>query len=103
MSMLNLDVFVRGAADVERAQYEILGGLQKARLAFTQNEIYPHLSQLIQLFQHLRTIVDQSDGLKAARPKRISGLNLEEGKVVYEDRVVDGEHIAAVEDLIQWA
>lgn len=103
MSTLNLDLFVRGASDLERAQYEILSGLQVVRRAFSQNEIYPHLSQLVHLFQSLRTILDQSDDIRKAKPGRIAGVDLEKRRVVYDERPIDDEHMAAVEELIHWA
>lgn len=103
MSNLSLDLFVSGARDVERAQYEILGGIQHVRKAFAQNAIYPHLSELVHLYQSLRTIVERSDDLKSAKPGSIKEIDLEGQRVIYDDQTLSDQHMAGVEQLIHWA
>lgn len=103
MSTLSLDLFVSGAGDVERAQYQILGGIQHVRRAFAQNAIYPHLSELVHLYQSLRTIIDRSDDLKSAKPGKLKEIDLEGQRLIYDDQPIGDQHMAGVEQLINWA
>ena len=41
MTPLSLEDFTGAVDDVERTQYKILGGLQKAQDAFEQKRVYP--------------------------------------------------------------
>jgi hypothetical protein len=103
MRDLTIETFVRGAGDFERAQYEILGGLQRIRSAFSHNVIYPHLSQLVALHGSLVEIIDRSDGIRGAARGPIKGLDTENQTVIFDHSHVEDRHLAAVEDLIAWA
>lgn len=103
MSSLSIETFMRGAADYERAQYEILGGIQGIRSAFAQNIIYPHLSQLVALHRSLNEILRQSDGIRSAARGTVSGLDLEKREVLFDKTNIDDQHLSSVEDLIHWA
>lgn len=53
MQDLNLEVFTNAAYDLEHAQYQVLAGLKRARHAFSENQIYPHLGELVGLHRTL--------------------------------------------------
>jgi hypothetical protein len=100
---LSLDLFARAADDVERTQYQILGGLQRARQAFAQNRIYPHLGRLVQLHRALRAVIQHSDGLRSARGGQLQRIDLKNRELVYAWPDLESDEMGVVEDLIRWA
>ncbi len=103
MAPLTLDLFASAAYDVERAQYGVLGALQHVQRAFAQNAVYPHLGKLIALYESLRSLMERSKDLQRALPARARAIDLKAQKVVYEWPELDGEEMARVKELIQWA
>lgn len=103
MAGWNLDLFTSAVYDYERAQYQVLGNLQEARRAFSQNRIYPYLGELIQVYDTLQTIVQQSEHLRDALPGRIQRIDLEAQEVVYERPELSQDQLRVVEEIIHWA
>ncbi len=103
MGALSLDLFTSAAYDLERAQYRVLSGLQAVQRAFSQNQIYPHLGELVKLYGTLRTIAQRSDDLEGALPGRVKRIDLENKKVEYEWPDLDRGEVARVRELIEWA
>jgi hypothetical protein len=103
MGALNLEMFLAAQRDYESSQLHILGGLQKIRREFSHNRIYPPLAELIDLYRTLRTITQNSEGLRAELPKRIKELDLKEGRIVYENLDMGEDALAAIEELVEWA
>jgi hypothetical protein len=103
MGRLSIETFLRGASDFERAQYEILAQLQQIRLAFSQNEVFPHLAVLVDVYSNLKDLRDKSDGLRSATRGAIKGIDPEKQTVVYDDKHIEDLNLAAIEDLIDWS
>lgn len=103
MQSLSLDLFTGAVDDVERTQYEILAGLQKARQAFDEKRVYPHLGRLVDLYGTLRTVLDRTEDFRSPKTGTITGIDWEEKTVTYEWPELDDADMAAVEDLIRWA
>lgn len=102
MSGLHLDHFLR-ADDYESAQYRILGRLQEVRSAFSNNEIYPHLSGLISLYGTLNDFLQRAQDFQDRLPKEIKGIDLAQQRMIYERRQVDLGQMSYLQDLIEWA
>ena len=100
---LSLDLFTRAVHDVERTQYQILAGLQRAYEAFDNKRIYPYLGQLVHLHRSLTTIIEQSDAFRTAATGTIKNIDLEDREIEYEWPELDGAEMAVVEELIRWA
>lgn len=103
MSGLSLDLFTSVVHDFEKTQYEILAELKKIRTGFSENRIYPHLSELVEFHGTLVDIRKESRDLKEALPRRITSVDLQQGEVRHEELQLDDEEAAQVEDLIDWA
>lgn len=103
MSEWTLDLFAGAVHDFERAQYRILGNLQRVRKDFSNNRIYPHLSDLVSIYGTLRTIADSTDTLKEAIPGSIADIDLEAGEVIYEKPEIGPDQMEAIEEIIHWA
>jgi hypothetical protein len=90
------------AQDLEQAQYEALAALQRIHKAFTRNEVFPHLAEMIRLKRDMELFVSESDHIRDALPRRISGVDWEEGEVRYEE--LEGAHLPGfvLEPLTRW-
>ncbi|MEM6783378.1 MAG: hypothetical protein AAF624_06545, partial [Bacteroidota bacterium] len=97
---LTLDLFA--SDDAELVQYRLLAGLQRARRAFDQTRVYPHLADLIRLRRDLVALRDQSETLRSAQPGRIQGIDWEKREVVYVRPDVPGLDALPVGDLVDW-
>jgi hypothetical protein len=98
MPELRFDLFA-AASDEESARYRVLDGLQRMQQAFSRNEIYPHLSELIQLHETLNRLVTAVDAVRDRQPGTLKGIDLEEGRLIYDESMTP--HLLA-EDLARW-
>ena len=103
MDPLSLEDFTEAVDDVERTQYKILGGLQKAQKAFEQKRVYPHLGRLVKLHGALVSVLKQTEDFRTPETGRIAGIDWYEKTVTYEWPEFDGSEMADVENLIRWA
>lgn len=103
MESLSLNLFTGAVEDIERTQYKVLAGLQKARSAFDEQRVYPHLGRLVKLHGALVTVLDRTEEFRTPKTGRISGIDWDEKKVTYEWPELEGAEMAEVEDLIRWA
>ncbi|HMB98705.1 MAG TPA: hypothetical protein VKM36_09495, partial [Balneolaceae bacterium] len=101
-SYLSLDLFTQVNADFEKRQYLILAGLKKIEDQFYLNKIYPHLTELVELFKTLKEIKQKLEDLREEFPKRIKNVDLVNKNIEYEIVFVEGSDISLVEDLIEW-
>jgi len=103
MQPLSLELFTGAVDDVERTQYEILGGLQRARTAFDEQRVYPHLGRLVELHGTLMTVLARTEEFRTPETGRIAGIDWEEKTLSYEWPELEDTEMAVVEDLIRWA
>lgn len=103
MDPLRLEDFAGAVDDVERTQYKILGGLQRAQKAFEQQRVYPHLGHLVKLHGSLISVLESSEDFRNPKTGRISGIDWDEKKVTYEWPELEASEMSVVEDLIRWA
>ncbi len=103
MDPLSLNLFTSAVEDVEKTQYKVLAGLQKAHSAFDEQRVYPHLGRLVKLHGALVTILDRTENFRTPDTGRITGINWDEKTLSYEWPELEGSDMAVVEDLIRWA
>jgi hypothetical protein len=103
MTPLSLEDFTGAADDIERTQYKVLAGLQKARSAFDAQRVYPYLGRLVKLHGALVSVLKQTEEFRNPSTGRIAGIDWNEKKVTYEWPELKGTEMAEVEDLIRWA
>jgi len=103
MTGLRLEHFIQAAEDFERAQYHVLSGVQYARQAFSRNAIYPHLGELVQLYNTLQSLIRQFETLRDAFPGTATGLDLARYQIVRERPMLGPDQLGPVEDLVRWA
>lgn len=100
---LSLDLFTQVSEDFEKRQYIVLGNLKKARDAFDKQQLYPPLGQLIELYNHLRKIMDGFEDLKKSGLQKISRIDLERGRIEFESSLPEQLDLGAVKELVRWA
>jgi len=103
MTPLSVELFTSAVHDVERTQYQILGGLKRARDDFAENRIYPALGRLVQLYRSLTKIVATSEEMRSSRNGTVSGVDWEKMKIVYEWPELEQDEMSVIAELIQWA
>jgi benzoyl-CoA reductase/2-hydroxyglutaryl-CoA dehydratase subunit BcrC/BadD/HgdB len=102
-SWLTLNLFTKTQDDVEKRQYIILSELKKISAEFQHYKVYPHLSELIELYKTLNDVINRLSDLRDKFPKRIGKIDWVNKIIEHEVVFVDGTDLAAVEDLITWA
>jgi hypothetical protein len=103
MQPLSLELFAGAVDDVEKTQYQILGGLKQACAAFEEQRVYPHLGRLVELHGALRTVLKRTEDFRTPETGQITGLDWEEKVLTYEWPELEDTEMAVVEDLIRWA
>ncbi len=97
MPALGLDLFT-AAHDEESTRYRVLHGLQTVRRAFGENEVYPHLADLIHLHEAMQEIGHRADALRGRGT--VTGIDLDEGTLRYDE---SEEPALLFETLVEWA
>lgn len=103
MQPLSLELFTGAVDDVERTQYQILGGLKRARTAFEERRVYPYLGRLAELYGALVTVLKRTEAFRTPETGQITGLDWEKKVLTYEWPELEDTEMAVVEDLIRWA
>lgn len=102
-SRLSLQLFTKVQDDFEKRQYIILAELKSIADRFQYHEVYPHLSELVELRATLKDITERLVNLRSKFPKRISRIDWVNKTIEHEVVFVDGTDLSAVVDLIDWA
>lgn len=103
MGKLQLDVFLAAGHDFEQAQYRVLAGLKHTRRAFSQNVIYPHLREMIELHNTLNTIDQRLEDVENAMPGEVRAIDLGAKTIVYEKPGMGPEELEDLRELVRWA
>lgn len=103
MARLTIDSIVTGATDFERTQYCVLAHLKEAREAFARNELYPHLSDLVQAYNSLDGVLSNLSSFRESFPGQLTGIDLQSGKLIYDRSDLSNHQIDAIGEMIDWA
>lgn len=86
------------AVDAEAAQYRVLAGLQRARRAFAQNRVSPHLDALVALQADLQSVLDGAQRVEKSAAAPAVGVDWETGRLT---RAAPAAPVPV--DLARWA
>ncbi len=103
MEPLSLNLFIGAVHDVEKTQFQVMGGLKKIQSNFHQNRIYPDLSALIDLYGTLQSISQSADALEALVPKRLKDVDLQNNTAIYDQSRLHDSDFEHILELIVWA
>ena len=100
---MNLSLFTSGNRDLEWRQYQIQQGLKEAYEEFSHNRLYPTLHDLIDLHNAVADLLQKLDDLEGHLPKSLKGVDIVEGKLVYDSHPHGGPDIDDLATLIAWS
>lgn len=103
MNVLSLDLFTLPGIDYEIRQYKILDGIKAIYEKYKMNRLYPHLAEMIDLYQSLQNIKKSIEKMDATLPKKIKDLDLHNGKITYELAHGDDRFLNSVKEIIEWS
>ncbi len=103
MKSLSETWFADGYIDFELKKYTLLAYLQEVNKYFTENKLYPQLSDLIFHYNNLVAFRENKQFLQEQFPKRLSGIQLEKLQLLYEQMIEDDEIIQELENIINYA
>jgi len=103
MEALSLELFTQVGIDFEVRQFRTLDALKKIRKHFSQNKLYPHLSELIDLYNDLKLVAERINQMEQKMPKEIKEIDLHKKKITYQLLHSDYKHLQSVKDIVNWA
>lgn len=103
MKKLSETWFMEGNIDFESKKYTLLAYLQRINRAFDENKLYPPLADLIFHFQNLQSFRHKKQLLQSKFPKKLTGIQLEKIRLIYEEMVADNELMAEIEGIVQFS
>ena len=103
MDKLSETWMVDGTIDFEVKKYTLLAYLQKVKQYFDHNKIYPQLSDLFFHYNNLTLFKTNKNYLKEHFPKRLSGIQIENLALIYEEMISDNALMLEIEEIIQYA
>ena len=103
MNKLHPDWVTEGLIDFEYKKYLLLAYLQWVSKRFTEQKLYPFLSDLVFHYRNLVSIRDSRSRAKKQFPKKLSRLDFEQFRVEYEKMVEDGAYMETIGQILEFA
>lgn len=103
MKQLSETWFAEGYIDFELKKYTLLAYLQEINGCFNESRLYPQLSDLIFHYNNLVAFRENKKYLQEHFPKRLSGLQIEQLQVLYEQMIEDNDMMQELEAIIHYS
>ena len=103
MRALSETWFIEGNMDFEYKKYILLAYLQRINQAFGEKQLYPQLADLIFHYRNLHAFRESKQVLKNQFPKKLTGMQLEKLRLLYEEMTADDDLMLYIEEIIQYA
>lgn len=103
MRSLSETWFAEGYVDFELKKYTLLAYLQEINRHFNENRLYPQLTDLIFHYNNLVSLRDNKRLLQEQFPKRLTGIQREQVKLLYQQMIEDDELMKELEDIILYS
>src|SRR5687768_7043305 len=103
MKRLSETWFAEGYIDFELKKYTLLAYLQAINQYFDENKLYPQLADLIFHYNDIIAIRENKRYLQEQFPKKLTGIQIEQLQVLYEQMIEDNELMQELEDIINFA
>ncbi|MEM9887074.1 MAG: hypothetical protein AAF849_14360 [Bacteroidota bacterium] len=103
MNFLSETWFIEGNIDFESKKYTLLAYLQRINKAFDEHQLYPSLADLIFHYRNLQQFKESKQLLRNQFPKKLTGIQLEKLKVIYEEMMEDDGLMLEIEDIVHYA
>ncbi|HEX9614621.1 MAG TPA: hypothetical protein VGA55_03915 [Bacteroidota bacterium] len=103
MHQLSMETFLGAGQDPESNQYRVLQGLKALTGEFSQNRLYPTLSELIDLLNSLTSLIQEAASLDQQIPKQLKQVDMKNKRLHYEPPDLNRSDVQHVIELIRWA
>jgi hypothetical protein len=103
MKQLSQTWFAEGYIDFELKKYTLLAYLQQINQYFTENKLYPQLSDLIFHYNNIVAFRENKKYLEEHFPKKLTGIQIEKLQVLYEQMIADDELMQELEAIINYS
>ncbi len=103
MTALNKNWITEKYIDFEYKKYVLLAYLQHVSENFTENKLYPFLSDLVEHYRNLKFLKDSKKNLFEKFPGRISKTDFEQFQLIYEKIVEDDTIMKEIESIIDFS
>lgn len=103
MEKLSETWMVDGTIDFEVKKYTLLAYLKKVKQYFDETKIYPQLGDLFFHYNNLTSLKSNKNYLREHFPKRLSGIQIQNLELVYEEMISDNVIMEEIEEIILYA
>ena len=103
MKTLSETWFAEGYIDFELKKYTLLAYLQEVNKCFTESKLYPQLADMIFHYNNLVSFRENKKILQEHFPKKLTGIQMEKLKVLYEQMVEDDDLMQELEEIISFS
>lgn len=103
MKSLSETWFAEGYVDFELKKYTLLAYLQQVNKYFNENKLYPQLADVIFHYNNLVAFRENKKFLQEHFPKKLTGIQMEKLKFLYEQMVEDNELMKELEEIINYS
>lgn len=102
MKTLSDTWFADGYIDFELKRYRLLAYLQEIETVFSENKLYPPLSDIIFHYNNLLAFKRNKSSLEKQFPKRLSQVDLQRITLLYEKLINNNELMEELESIIYY-
>ncbi|HVK46225.1 MAG TPA: hypothetical protein VM488_00245 [Pseudobacter sp.] len=103
MKTLSETWFAEGYVDFELKKYTLLAYLKEVNKYFNANKLYPHLSDVIFHYNNLVALRNNKKYLQEQFPKKLTGIQIRQLQLLYEQIIEDDELMLELEDIINYS
>jgi len=103
MIQLKPDWLTQGIIDYEYKQYQLLAYLKEVKQYFSQNKLYPYLSDLIFHYNNLVSIRNNKHMWHESFPSSLEGIDLKKLRLKYQKLVNDDDVMKELEEIMNFA
>ncbi len=103
MKTLSQTWFADGYIDFELKKYTLLAYLQGIIACFNENKLYPQLADLIFHYNNLVAFRENKKYLQEQFPKRLTGVQIQQLQVLYENMIADDGMMSELEEIINFS
>lgn len=103
MESLNKNWITEHHIDFEYKKYVLLAYLQHVSENFTENRLYPFMSDLVDHYRNLKFIKESKQQLFDRFPERITGTDAEHFRLIYQKIVSDDSLMREIESIVEFS
>jgi hypothetical protein len=95
--------FAEGFIDFELKKYTLLAYLQEINRYFNENRLYPQLADVVFHYNNIVAFRENKKYLQEHFPKKLTGLQIEQLQVLYEQMIADDGLMKELEEIIHYS